>query len=102
MLDEEIPVAGILDMYDKYHEMDIMHFVDRINEIRKEKSPETYLKKYRRLRGYSQSELSKITGIPLKTLQHYEQGDKSMAKANAVYIITLARVLGCSPETLIC
>ncbi|MCR5417341.1 MAG: helix-turn-helix transcriptional regulator [Lachnospiraceae bacterium] len=101
ILDQEVPIAKILKMYDKYHEMDISHFVTRIDEMRQAARCMTYLKKYRELRGYSQSELAELSGIPLKTLQHYEQGDKSLAKANAAYVITLARLLDCAPEILI-
>ena len=100
-LNEEVPITTILAMYDKYHEMDIMHFVDRMNELRQTARAVTYLKKMRMLRGYSQSELAARTGIPLKTLQHYEQGDKSIRKANADYLILLSRALECRPEELL-
>jgi len=100
-LNNEIPIETILDMYDKYHEMDIMHFVDRITEMRRERRLTTYLKKLREFKGFSQSELAAMTGIPLKTLQHYEQGDKQLNKANVMYVLTLARVLDCNPEVLI-
>ncbi len=101
LLNEEIPILSMRCMYDKYHEMDIMHFVERINEIRREQRLTTYLKKYREMKGYSQSELAALTRIPLKTLQHYEQGDKPLDKANAVYVLSLARALDCRPELLI-
>ena len=101
LLNQEVPITNILAMYDKYHEMDIMHFVDRINELRQAARCMTYLKKYREMRGFSQSELASMAGIPLKTLQHYEQGYKSLAKANASYVISLAKVLGVKPEMLI-
>ncbi len=101
LLNDEIPITTILEMYDKYHEMDIMHFVERINEMRQAVRCSTYLKKYRQLRGFSQSELAELSNIPLKTLQHYEQGDKPLARANAAYVISLARILDCSPEVLI-
>ena len=100
-LNEEVPISDIMNMYDKYHEMDIMHFVDRIEELRQKERLVTYLGKYREMSGYSQSALAKMTGIPLKTLQHYEQGTKSLSKANVSYVLSLARVLGCRPEDLI-
>lgn len=100
-LEEEVPITAMLNMYDKYHEMDIMHFVDRINDLRKDRRLVSYLKKYRELCGYSQSELSGLTGIPIKTLQQYEQGQKSLAKANAGYVLSLARALNCTQEELI-
>ena len=100
-LNEDVPIASIIGMYDKYHEMDIMHFVDRIEEMRRSARLTTYLKKFRELRGYSQSTLSKMTGIPVRTLQHYEQGTKSLDKANVSYVLSLARALECRPEDLI-
>lgn len=100
-LHEEVPISDIMNMYDKYHEMDIMHFVDRMEELRKKRRLETYLRRYREMSGYSQSALARMTGIPLKTLQHYEQGTKSLSKANVSYVLSLARVLGCKPEDLI-
>ncbi|MBO4903362.1 MAG: helix-turn-helix transcriptional regulator [Lachnospiraceae bacterium] len=100
-LHEDVPVSDIVAMYDKYHEMDVMHFVDRIEELRRKARLETYVKKSREMRGYSQSELAKMTGIPLKTLQHYEQGTKSLDKANVSYVLSLSHALECSPEDLI-
>ncbi len=100
-LHEEVPVTDIINIYDKYHEMDIMHFVERVEELRQKARLGTYLGKYREMSGYSQSELADITGIPLKTLQHYEQGTKSLARANVSYVLSLARVLECRPEDLI-
>ena len=89
-------------MYDKYHEMDITHFADRIDEILRQKERlGAYLKLLREARGYSQSDLSRAAGIPLKTLQHYEQGTKSLARAYAVYVLSLASVLGCDPAELL-
>ncbi len=100
-IEEEITISTVLGMYDKYHEMDIMHFVDRMEEIRHVARVSSYLKKYREACGYSQSELAKITGIPVRTLQHYEQGSKSLDKANASYVLALANALACSPADLL-
>ncbi len=100
-LQEIVPINVILNMYDKYHEMDISQFADRVDEMRMSERLSAYLKALRKERGYSQSELAKQTGIPLKTLQHYEQGTKSLANANAVYVVNLSRALRCEPESLI-
>ena len=101
-LEETVPISAVMRMYDKYHEMDILHFVERIDHLRSQKARlVSYLKKLREERGYSQRELAEATGIPLKTLQHYEQGSKSLARANALYVLRLAAVLGCSPADLL-
>jgi transcriptional regulator with XRE-family HTH domain len=62
---------------------------------------ETYLKKYRKMAGLTQSQLSEETGIPIKTIQQYEQGRKDINKAQAEYVIKLAQVLCCNPVDLL-
>lgn len=34
-----VPIAYIRELYDPYHEMDIRHFVDKMNELYKQKNP---------------------------------------------------------------
>lgn len=99
-IDAEISVNDIYSMYDKYHEMDLAHFVDRINEIRMQRRSMAYLKKLRMAAGLSQSELARQTGIPVKTIQQYEQRQKNINKASFDYIIRLSRALGCEAEML--
>ncbi len=101
VLDKTVPITMVIDMYPKYHEMDIMQFADRIDDIRMAARLDSYLKKCREACGYTQSELSELTGIPLRTLQHYEQGTKSLDRANAIYILALSNALSCSPAELI-
>lgn len=97
---QEILIEDILCLYHPYHEMDIMQFVDKVNEIRSRNRVVSYLQKYRKLAGLSQKELADRTGIPIKTIQQYEQKRKDINKAQAEYIIKLSRVLCCRPEQL--
>ena len=59
------------------------------------------LKNARIKNGLSQSALAKAAGIPLRTLQQYEQGQKDIGKARAEYIISLASALNTDPSKLI-
>ena len=59
------------------------------------------LKEERLRNGLSQSMLSRASGVPLRTLQQYEQGQKDIKKARAVYVLSLARVLHCDPSSLL-
>ncbi len=59
------------------------------------------LKDFREAKGLTQKELSEKSGVSLRMIQHYEQGRKPLARAYAVTVITLAKVLGCGPEDLI-
>lgn len=101
LLEEQVPFNSIRLMYDKYHEMDICHFVEDINKMRMENRLSCYLKLYREMKGLSQSGLARLADVPVRTLQQYEQGAKSLDKANVNYVLSLAKALGCSPEELL-
>ena len=93
-----VSIKELLLMYDKYHEMDIMHFVDKLNEIIFNSNK---LKFYRKKRKLSQKELATLSNIPIRTIQQYEQNQKDLDKANVTYLINLARVLNCNIEDLL-
>ena len=97
---ELIPIEEIRMMYSPYHEMDIRQFCDRITEVYVERKQQTNLKRKRLAAGLSQSQLANLTGIPIRTLQQYEQGQKDINKARAEYVISLSRALYCEPQML--
>ena len=96
-----MPIKIIRDMYDAYHEMDIMQFVDKMNELYKKANPDTNLKKKRIERGFSQSELAELSEVPLRTIQQYEQRQKNINKAQVAYLVKLSKALYCNIEDLI-
>ena len=98
---EHTPLDVIIRMYSPYHEMDIRHFCDRMNELYRDAQQETNLKQLRKRAGLSQSELAEASGVPLRTIQQYEQRQKSINNAQAKYLIMLARALYCTVEDLI-
>lgn len=100
-IEREIPIDDICALYHPFHEMDIMLFVDKMNEWRMAYRCMTYLKKFRMAAGLSQRELAETTDIPIKTIQQYEQRQKNINKAQAEYIIRLSRTLNCEPEELL-
>lgn len=51
--------------------------------------------------GLSQSQLAKASGIPLRTIQQYEQRQKDLSKARAESLLALARALHCDPSSLL-
>lgn len=65
------------------------------------KAEDTPLKKERIKNGLSQSGLAKASGIPLRTIQQYEQRQKDLSKARAEYLIALSRALNCDPAHLL-
>lgn len=55
----------------------------------------TNLKKVRESKGMSQSSLSEKSGVNLRTLQMFEQGNRDINKAQVMTVIALAEALGC-------
>ena len=98
---EYIPINEIKALYSPYHEMDIRHFVDKMNELYLNAKPETNLKIYRKRAGLSQKELAEQAEIPVRMIQHYEQRQKNINKAQVEYLARLSRVLNCNIEELL-
>ncbi len=96
-----VPMKRIVQMYSPYHEMDIRQFCDKMNELYRTAQPETNLKALRQCSGLSQRELAEQSGVPLRTIQQYEQRQKSINKAQAEYLLMLARALCCDMEDLL-
>ena len=96
-----IPLDEIIRVYSPYHEMDIRHFCDWMNERYRNANPETKLKQRRQRAGLSQNDLAELSGVPKRTIQQYEQRQKSINKAQAEYLLMLAHILHCNAEDLI-
>ena len=64
-------------------------------------SPDTPLKIMRIKNGLSQSQLAKASGVPVRTIQQYEQRQKDLNKARSEYLIMLSSALNCSPALLL-
>lgn len=65
------------------------------------KAGDSPLKKMRIKNSLSQNQLAKACGIPVRTIQQYEQRQKDLSKARAEYLIALSRALNCDPSRLI-
>lgn len=59
------------------------------------------LKEKRMQRKLSQSQLAKASGVSLRMLQKYEQGDRDIKKAQAETVYKLAKALNCKMKELI-
>lgn len=99
-IDSYVSINEILSLYSPYHEMDINSFNDKLNDfIRLRK--ESNLKRIRMKVGLSQSKLSLLSGVPVRTIQQYEQKRKNINNAQVNYLISLSKVLYCSIEDLL-
>ena len=96
-----VPIADVVALYHPYHEMDIRQFCDHMTELIRKSQPETNLKRLRQNAGLSQNQLAKASGVPIRTIQQYEQRQKNINKAQAEYVFMLASALNCAPAAII-
>ena len=91
----------IRDRYYTLHEADISKFVDIVDSKMKEYYVETNLKRIRTTYGYTQQELSNLSGVSLRSIQLYEQRNKDINKASVDKLYCISKVFGCKIEDLI-
>ena len=59
------------------------------------------LKRLRKDFNISQRQLSELSGVNVRMIQHYEQGSKDINAASALTVYRLAQALVCSMEELL-
>ena len=96
-----IPIKDVVSLYNPYHEMDIRQFSDKMNELYKSAKTDTNLKIIRTKLNLTQKELSDISGVPVRTIQQYEQRQKNINKAQTEYLVMLSKALSCKIEDLL-
>lgn len=96
-----VPIEDVLALYEPYHEMDEQQFLDRMDEECARATSATKLQSCRRRVGLSQSELAAMSGVPVRTIQQYEQRQKNINHARACQVAALARALCCRVEDLL-
>lgn len=98
---KRIPLSIIISMYPAYHEMDITRFNEAMDRRYDEFITETKLHKIRESKMLSQSELARLSGVNLRSIQLYEQRVNDIDKAQAQTLYKLAHILGCHIEDLL-
>ena len=96
-----VQLSELITMYPVYHEMDIEHFVQHMNELMKKAVPFTRLKAKRNNCGMSQSELASESGVALRQIQLFEQRQRDINSAAAITLLRLSKALHCQIEDLI-
>ena len=81
--------------------MDVAQFREAMDEKMQGVLLETKLKRIREARGLSQSELAKISGVSLRSIQMYEQRGNDIDKAQGQTLYKLSVILGCQIEDLL-
>lgn len=88
---------------DHMNDADYLSFRNRLDESMSSYADgrSSGLKRIRQLSGLSQSQLAAASGVPVRTIQQYEQRQKDISRAGYESIIKLAAALGCEPDSLI-
>lgn len=100
-INEYAPIEKIHKMYKIYHEMDVTAFVEAMVDMRSEYFKTSALKRLRTYAGISQKELAEKAGVPLRTIQQYEQHQKDIKHARVDVVINLSKALHCSIEDVL-
>ena len=93
-----MPLSKLISFYHLYHEAPEEKMIEYIESLLVSDNP---LKTIRLERHLSQSQLSKLSGVKLRNIECYEQGDIDIKNARAETLYALAKVLDCTIEYLI-
>ena len=94
-----IMLSDIISMY-ILHEAPDEKFIEVMNERIRENHTSA-LKRIRAYAGLTQKQLSDRSGVTLRMIQLYEQGQNDLSKAQAGVVMSLANTLGCNIEELL-
>ena len=92
----------VLSLYPTLHEADLSKFVYIADTLidRHLSNKKSTLKTIRKQSHYTQKELAELTGVSLRMIRAYEQGDQDIRKAETQSVVDLARAIGCKPEEI--
>lgn len=98
-----LTLKKVLQMYKTFHEADLSKFTDAAFKIIQDGRSNlgNTLKMQRKAAGFTQRELAERSGVSLRMIRAYEQGAQDLQKAEAITLLNLSSVLGCSPKILI-
>lgn len=96
--EERININDLLKLYGVMHEAPQMRMIDEIDSILSRQ--ESSLARIRRTKNISQKELSIMSNVSLRSIQMYEQRQKSISKASFETIRNLAKSLSVDIDEL--
>ena len=95
-----IGADDLLQMYPALHTASDDRALEVICGLYESRSQVSRLQEYRKRMAMTQAELSEASGVNIRTLQQYETGAKSLNRAAAESVLSLARILHCKPDEL--
>ena len=97
-----LSISTVLSLYPTLHEADLSKFVQTADALIQQQlsTRRNMLKTIRKQSRFTQKQLAELTGVALRMIQAYEQGDQDIRKAEARSVLALSKVLGCAPEVI--
>ncbi len=95
-----IMLSDVIDMY-ILHEAPDEKFIEIMDERIRSDHEQNMLKRLRSYAGMTQRQLSDSSGVSLRMIQLYEQGQNDISKAQANVVMSLAQALGCDARKLL-
>lgn len=98
-----LDIKTLISLYPTLHEVDLSKVVDTANTIMDRHIAESrsILKTLRKQLHLTQSKLAELSGVSLRMIQAYEQGDQDIRKAEAQTVFALSKALGCKAEVIL-
>ena len=93
-----MPFSSLVSMYYPYHEADEMKTIEIIQKYFPKTSS---LKLLRQKRNLTQEQLALISGVNIRSIKSYEQGENDILKAQGESLLMLSKALGCTIEELL-
>lgn len=93
-----MPLSTLINMYYPYHEANEMKIIEK---IKVHFSQVSSLKTIRKKRKLTQEQLAMLSGVNVRSIRSYEQGDNDILKAQGDTLLMLARALDCTVEELL-
>ena len=96
----QIKFQMLMDVYGVLHEADPSKAMDVFDQLMARKE-ETNLACYRKLKGLSQSQLARASGVSVRSIQLFEQRKSNINNAQYNHLSAIAKALGCGVEDLL-
>ena len=94
-----MPLSSLINLYYPYHEADESKTVNMIQQRFPKK--ESMLKLLRNKRKLTQEQLALLSGVNIRSIRSYEQGENELIKAQGEILQMLAKALDCTIEDLL-
>lgn len=98
-----LDIKTLINLYPTLHEADLSKLVESADRIIERHLAESrsILKALRKQLHITQSKLAELSGVSLRMIQAYEQGDQDIRKAEAQTVFALSKALGCKAEVIL-